>query len=73
MGVAALNRLLGTKLGVFDILSYYMLITLDSSKSIFYLKSRDSKKLLVHYLHDSNKLSKGDFIIVSGNWETPTI
>ena len=73
MGVAALNILLGIELGGFDILSCYMLIPLDSSKSIFYLKSTDSKKLLVHYLLDSNKLSKGDFVIVSENWETPTI
>ena len=54
MGVATLNRLLGTSLRVYDILSCYMLIPLDSSKSIFYLKSRDSKKLLGHYLLDSN-------------------
>ena len=73
MGVAALNRLLGTELGVYDIFSCYMLVPLDSSKSIFYLKSRDSKKLLVHYLLDSNKLRKGDFVIVSGNREIPII
>ena len=73
MGVAALNILLGTELKVFDILSCYMLIPLDSSKSFFYLKSRDCKKLLVHHILDSNKLSKGDFVIVSEKWETLTI
>lgn len=73
MGVSALNRQLGTSLRVFDILSCYMPIPLDNSKSIFYLKSRDSNKLLVHYLPDSNKSSIGDFIIVSEKWESPTV
>ena len=48
VGVATLNRLLGTEFKVFDILSCYMLVPLDSSKLIFYLKSRDSKILLMH-------------------------
>ncbi|RWR92063.1 protein TRANSPARENT TESTA 12-like protein [Cinnamomum micranthum f. kanehirae] len=72
MGVTALNRLLGTSLGVFDILSCYYPIPLNNRKSIYYLKSWDTSKFLVHYLLDSNKPSKGDFIVVSGNLETPT-
>lgn len=67
MGVAALNRLLDTSLGVLDILSCYQLIHLNHSKLVYYLKSRDSNRLLVHYFLDSNKASKGDFIIVSRN------
>lgn len=72
MGVATLNRLIGTNLGVFDILSGDYLILLNNRKSIYYLKSRDPSKLLIHYLSDSNKPCKGDFVIVSGNWETST-
>jgi len=46
MGVAALNRSLGTSLEVFDILSCYYLIPLNNRKSIYYLKSRDLSKFL---------------------------
>lgn len=67
MGVATLNRLLGMDLRVFDILSCYYLMPLNQQKSDYYLKSRDLNRLLVHYLLDSNKPSKGDFIVVSGN------
>lgn len=72
MGVVALNRLLGISLEIFDILSCYYFIALNNQKSVYYLKSRDLNKLLVHYLSNSNKPSKGDFIIVSGNWEVLT-
>lgn len=72
MGVVALNKLLGTSLGVFDILSCYYLIPLNNKKAVFYLKSWDLNRLLVHYLPDSNKPSKRDFLIMSGNGDAPT-
>ena len=65
MGVAELNRILGTNLGVWIIQHCYSII--QAKSGIWYFKYRTANMRLVTDLPDSSKGEDNDFLKVSGN------
>ena len=64
--VSRLNQLLDLQLDHHDINFMYSLC--GNIKSDYYLKTRDNKVRLISCLPNSNRISTGDFVRVSGNW-----
>ena len=66
MGVVALNRLLGTNLGWYDIRRLYSVC--PTTHGTYYLKIRDKERRLVTDLPNSCRGENDDFLIVTGNF-----
>lgn len=68
MGVVALNEVLGTNLGFWDIQHIYSVGSTKEEGS-YYLKARNKNRKLVTHTLDSAQGDNDDFLIVTSNWE----
>lgn len=68
MGIVALNRVLGTNLGFWDIQHLYNIVCTRYEGS-YYLKACNKNRKLVIHTPDSACGDDDDFLIITGNWE----
>ena len=64
--VSRLNQIYGLQLNYHDINFMYSLC--GNKKTNYYLKARDVWVRLISCLHDSNRNSAEEYVLVSGNW-----
>lgn len=65
MGVVALNEVLGTNLGLYDIHHTYSVVS--TAQGGYYLKARNARRKRVTHTPDSAQGDNDDFFIVTGN------
>lgn len=68
MGIVALNQILGTNLGFWDIHHLYSIICTREEGS-YYLKAREKNRKLVTHTPDSAWGDNDDFLVITENWE----
>lgn len=66
LGVVELNRILGTKLKVEEIVTCYQLAR---SQGGHYLKVRDSERVLVTHIPDNSQGYQSDLVFIYGDYE----
>ena len=67
MSVVALNQIIGSKMGLKEVLHFYTVHRTPTGE--YYFRRWPHKVELIQYLPDSERGDDDDFIIVSGNWE----
>ena len=67
MSVVALNRIIGSEIGLWEILHHYTVHR--TPKGVYYFKKGAHKEELIQYLPDSERGDDDDFFVVSGNWQ----